>query len=147
MIIEFLAELFPESNLHPKDLVKRARARYLITIFDTNVFEGYKDFFFLGGPSTPLLDGLEAFQAVLPETGFAVGEWSIADIAAIPFLVRFAMLLENDLGNYPAGEGKKAFAELKSPRFARLWKYIQDAKQRPSLKASYKEVRCRSVSL
>lgn len=75
-----------------------------------------------------------------------MGDWSIADVAAVPFLARIKLLLENDLGRYPAGEGLKAMEELKKPKFARLMKYIEDAKNRPSFKATWNEVRISVVS-
>ena len=75
-----------------------------------------------------------------------MGDWSIADVTAVPFLARIKLLLENDLGRYPAGEGLKAMEELKKPKFARLMKYIEDAKNRPSFKATWNEVRISVVS-
>ena len=36
--------------------------------------------------------------------------------------------------------GKKALAELQQPRFARLMKYIEDAKAQPSFKKTYDAV-------
>ncbi|TFK89258.1 thioredoxin-like protein [Polyporus arcularius HHB13444] len=136
VIVEFLADLFP-GKLRPSDPVQLAYARLFIALFDTKVHEAFKGFFFLGAPVSDLLDQLEAIQARLPETGFAVGEFSIADVAAAPFLARIMLLLENDIGKYPVGEGKKAFEELQKPKFARLMKYIADLKARPSFRASY----------
>lgn len=101
----------------------------------------------MGKSPTLVVDVLRTLQSRLPEEGFAVGEWSIADIAAAPFLARFVMLLENDLGKYPVGEGKKAFEALKQPEFGRIMRYLDDLKARPSFKATYDEVSCRVTSV
>ena len=142
VIIEFLADLFPESGLLPADPVARAKARFFITAFDTTVFAGFKGFFFMGAPAATLVDGIDALQKLLPATGFAAGEkWSIADIVAAPFLVRIVMLLNNDLGKYPVGEGKKTLEVLRGAKFNRFNKYLEDLKAQPSFKATWDEVR------
>lgn len=84
-----------------------------------------------------ILDHLETLQSFLPENGFAVGPWSVADIAVGTLLIRIELLLANDTGKYPVGEGKKAFQALQGPRFTR----IQDVRARPSVKAAIDEVR------
>ena len=140
-LIEFVADVFPESNLLPADPVLRARARMINVYFDTRFFPVFWDFFLEGKPGADLLGALETMQSLLPETGFAVGpEWSIADIAVAPFLVRVVMLLEHDLGKQSAEEGSKALLALRTPRFARLMKYIEDAKEWSSFKATFDEV-------
>ena len=118
-----------------------AQARLFAALFDGKVFEAFKNYFFMAtATASDLLDALDFVQGRLPETGFAVGEFSIADVAAAPFLVRILLLLEHDIGRYPAGDGKKTFEALQRPRFARLSKYIADLKARPSFQASYDEV-------
>ncbi|KAI0747172.1 thioredoxin-like protein [Daedaleopsis nitida] len=137
IIVEFIAELFPESKLHPADLVQRARARLFISVVEQKLFEGFKNFIVIGESNESLLAGLEAVQACLPEMGFAVGEWSIADVAAAPFLIRTMMFLERDIGKFPVGEGPKTLEELQKPKYARLAKYIQDISTRPSVQATF----------
>ncbi|KAH9849004.1 thioredoxin-like protein [Lenzites betulinus] len=143
IILEFLNDLFPEAKLLPTDPVLRAKARLFENTWDTKGFEGFRDFFFMyaksEGAEKTLLDGLEAVQARLPPTGFAVGEWSNADAAVGPFVVRGFMLLKNDLGTYPAGKGIKLYEELQGPKFARLRKYAEDVQERPSFKATWDE--------
>lgn len=122
----------------------RAEARLAINTWETKCFEGFKSFFFMYAQSEnaekTLLDGIAAFQARLPATGFVVGEWSNADSAVAPFLLRIELLLKNDLGTYPAGEGVKVYQTLQGPKFARLGKYLQDVKEHPSVKATWDEV-------
>ncbi|EKM49075.1 uncharacterized protein PHACADRAFT_265855 [Phanerochaete carnosa HHB-10118-sp] len=140
VILEFLADLFPDSGLLPKDPVLRAKARLFITVVDGQPFEGFKGYFFMREPATKLIDGLDALQKQLPATGFAVGEkWTIADIAIAPFLARIFLLLENDLGVYPAGDGKKTLEILRGEKFARLNKYYEDVKAQSSFKATWDE--------
>ncbi|KAI0699166.1 hypothetical protein C8T65DRAFT_729108 [Cerioporus squamosus] len=141
-LIEFVADIFPESGLHPADPVVRARARMINNFFDTRFFPLFWDFFFEGKPEAraPLLEVVETLQGLLPETGFAVGIWSMADVAIAPFLVRLPMQLENDIGKQSTEEGNKMLRALREPRFTRMMTYIQEVKQRPSWKATYDEV-------
>ena len=138
--MQFLAETFPEAHLVPSNSLKRVEMRLFIVHLDTKFFEAFRDVLFGSAPVARLIDAFAALQALLPPTGFAVGEFSLADAAAVPFLVRALLLLENDIGKYPAGEGKKAAATLREPKFARLRKYIEDVKARPSFKNTYDEV-------
>ena len=93
-----------------------------------------------GGSDATLLAGLEALQARLPATGFAVGEWSIADVAGAPVLIRIMTHLEHDVGKQAAGEGTKTLAELRKPKYARVMKYIEDVINRPSVQATWSTV-------
>ncbi|KAI0747171.1 thioredoxin-like protein [Daedaleopsis nitida] len=137
VIVEFIAELFPESQLQPTDLVQRAKARLFITVIEGKIIDSYRAFFIRGESNETLLAGFEALQARLPATGFAVGDWSIADVAAAPILVRIMTHLENDIGKYPAGEGTKTLQELRKPKYARLMKYIEDSSNRPIIKSTF----------
>ncbi|EKM51495.1 uncharacterized protein PHACADRAFT_261658 [Phanerochaete carnosa HHB-10118-sp] len=140
VILEFLADLFPESSLLPKDPVLRAKARLFIAVFDAQVYEGFKGYFFVREPAAKLISGLDALQKQLPASGFATGEkWTSADMAVAPFLVRIFFFLENDLGVYPAGEGKKTLEVLRDEKFARLNKYLEDLKAQSSFKATWDE--------
>ncbi|KAI0651478.1 thioredoxin-like protein [Trametes meyenii] len=141
IIVEFLADLFPEANLLPSDPLLRAKARLFANVVETKVLDALKAFFFVyaDGAEKTLFEAFEALQARLPATGFAVGKWSTADIAAGPYLTRIYMLLKNDIGKYPAGKGAEVYIALQGPKFARLSKYIEDVKQYPSFKATWDE--------
>ncbi|KAI0360316.1 thioredoxin-like protein [Trametes cingulata] len=142
VILEFLADLFPEAKLLPSDPVLRAQARLFMLTVDKQLFEGFRQFLFnyTEGAEKALLDGFEALQARLPVTGFAIGEWSIADAAAAPFLVRIELLLKHDLGTFPEGEGLRVLQLLQEPKFARVMQYLEDCKSRPSVKSTWDEV-------
>ncbi|KAI0350035.1 thioredoxin-like protein [Trametes cingulata] len=141
IILEFLADLFPEAKLLPSDPVLRAKARLFMAAAETHIIEGFRAFFFARPENAEkvLLDSLEAVQARLPGEGFAIGEWSIADMAAAPFLARIDLLLRHDLGRFPVGEGLRVHKVLQGERFARLRKYLEDIKACPSFKATWDE--------
>ncbi|KAI0336579.1 thioredoxin-like protein [Cubamyces sp. BRFM 1775] len=141
VILEFLADLFPEAHLLPADPVLRAQARLFINIFETKVFEAFRNFFFTpDGSSTALLEGLEALQARLAPNGFALGEqWTNADSAVAPFLVRIDLMLKNDIGKFPQSEGLKVLEVYQGPKFARLTKYIEDIRESSLFKGTWDE--------
>ena len=83
-------------------------------------------------------------QALLAPKGFAIGDGSsvtIADLAVAPFFGRLEIVLKNDFGGYPEGEGKKVWETLQTDsRFERWRKYWADLKARDSFKATFDEV-------
>ncbi|EKM56306.1 uncharacterized protein PHACADRAFT_253365 [Phanerochaete carnosa HHB-10118-sp] len=136
VILEFLADVFPDSGLLPQDPVLRARARLFIAVFDAQVFDAFKAYFWMNEPVTKLLDALDALQKLLPATGFVAGEkCGIADIAVAPLLSTMVALLENDLGVYPVGDGRNTLEVLRGEKFARFSTYIDDLQAQPSFKA------------
>ncbi|EKM56324.1 uncharacterized protein PHACADRAFT_253393 [Phanerochaete carnosa HHB-10118-sp] len=136
VILEFLADLFPDSGLLPQDPVLRAKARLFIAVFDAQAFDAFKAYFWMNEPATKLLDVFDALQKLLPATGFATGEkWSIADMTVAPLLSTVVTLLENDLGVYPVGDGRNTLEVLRGERFARFSTYIDDLQAQPGFKA------------
>lgn len=85
------------------------------------------------------MGSIEVIQQLLPEEeGFAIGKWSIADAAVIPFLARAEVLLKNDIGKYEVGKGKAVWAKLETdPKYARFRKYLADVKDRDSFKETF----------
>jgi glutathione S-transferase len=84
------------------------------------------------------LGAIEYIQELLPEEGFAVGTWSIADAAVVPFLARAEVVLKNDIGKYEEGKGKTLWYKLETdPKYARFRKYLADAKERDSFKETF----------
>ncbi|KAI9061595.1 glutathione transferase omega class [Trametes sanguinea] len=141
VILKFLADIFPEARLLPTDPVLRAQARLFIAATDRLLFRAFIAFFFkyTEGADQVLLNTLEEVQRRLPPTGFAIDEWSNADISVAPLLVRFPLLLKHDLGKCPVGEGPKVLEILQGPKFARLMKYIHELEQRPSVRSTWDE--------
>ncbi|EMD34653.1 hypothetical protein CERSUDRAFT_86064 [Gelatoporia subvermispora B] len=137
VLLEFVADLFPEAHLLPSNPVLRAKARFFIDAISTKVTGTWYSFFRKGGSPDEFFTGLEVIQALLPPSGFAVGEYSIADAAIAPFLARAWVNLENDTGAWKEGDGATVLATLQSARFARLNQYIQDLEARPNFKATF----------
>ena len=140
VLIEFVNDLFPEAKLLPDDPVKRAKARFFIDAVSTKLTPALHGFQQRGGSEDDVIKAFEVIQSLLSPTGFAVGEYSLADIAIAPFLARFDVSLRNELGNFPEGAGSAILETLRSPRFARLQKYFEDLKSRPSFQRTFDEV-------
>lgn len=91
------------------------------------------------GP-TAILPPIEALQALLPSDGYAVGQWSIADAIAAPFLAQVVHSLKNDrLGfntsRYESGSGIKVWEVIReNDKYARFKKYYVDLTSRESFK-------------
>lgn len=142
ILVEFVADLYPESHLLPADPVQRARARFFIDVVSNKLVPGWMGLVRTGTPEAlqGFVQGIQAIQDLLPEQGFAVGEFSIADVAVAPFLARSLTVLENEIGAYEPGEGKKLLETLQQPRFARFQKYWADLQARPSFQATFDKV-------
>ena len=143
VLVEFVADLFPSSGILPADPVKRAQARFFIDGVSSKFVPAWSGVQFRNASVEDLYAALEYLQSLLPaESGFAIGEFSAADIAIAPFLARMRISFLNDIGAFPEGEGPKIYAEItSSSRFARFTKYQEDLFARESFKATFDEVR------
>ncbi|RPD53469.1 glutathione S-transferase C-terminal-like protein [Lentinus tigrinus ALCF2SS1-7] len=142
VLVEFIADLYPNAHLLPSDPVLRAKARFFIDGVSTKLVPAWHNFLQGKSPVEDFYKAVEYVQALLPaEGGFAVGEYSIADIAITPFLARARVSLINEFGAYPEGEGKQVWEALSSGqgRFARFGKYLADLLNRESFKATFDE--------
>ncbi|KAI0366061.1 hypothetical protein BV20DRAFT_972253 [Pilatotrama ljubarskyi] len=141
ILVEFVADLFPQSGLLPTDPVLRAKARFFIDGVSTKLVPAWHAFSQGKTSVEDYYKAVEYIQDLLPAQGFAVGQYSIADVAITPFLARAKITLLNDLGGYPEGEGPKILNELRSGtgRFARFGKYFTDLLERESFKATFDE--------
>ncbi|KAA1476125.1 hypothetical protein DENSPDRAFT_874429 [Dentipellis sp. KUC8613] len=142
VMLQFVIDLYPNSNLYPKAPVDRARARLFIER-TASVFTSLFAFMLRGGAADALVESLRNLQSLLPPGGgWAIGpEFSFADAAVAPFVGRIELYLRNDLGKYPVGEGPKLHKRLfEGTEFARLQQYWKDIAARPSFKATYDEL-------
>ncbi|KAI0360305.1 glutathione S-transferase C-terminal-like protein [Trametes cingulata] len=141
ILVEFVADLFPQSGLLPTDPVQRAKARFFIDGVSTKLVPAWHAYSQGKSPAEDLYKAVEHLQALLPEQGYAIGQYSIADVAITPFLARARITLLNDLGGYPEGEGPQVLEALTSGsgRFARFGKYFTDLLARESFKATFDE--------
>lgn len=138
VILEFLAEVFPDAPLLPANPLLRAKARTFVEIYRNYVSSEYLGAFFLGKPIEGVLKALETLQAELPpDGGFAASEWSIAEAAVAPFIARLFLFLRVGLGSYTEEQGQTLRDTLASPRFARLTQWVKDVHERPSFQKTW----------
>ena len=144
ILLEFVADLYPDSGLLPKDPVERARVRFFIDAASTKLFPAFVAFFYRGEASEPFVAALAELQDLLPPAAqFAVGDhFTIADAAIAPFIGRWELNLRNDVGKFAKGTGPRVYEEVfKSERFARFQKLYENISSRESFKNSFDAVR------
>ncbi|KAG1751491.1 uncharacterized protein EDB91DRAFT_1234848 [Suillus paluster] len=127
VILEFVADLYPDSGLLPKDPVLRAKVRFFINA--TTKLEGPLQAFIRGQESYEhILKEIEFIQGLLEDgKDFAVGDhYTIADVSITPYLARLKVIIENDTGRY-------------SHLFAKFTTYVELMLERPSLKQTNDE--------
>jgi len=140
VLVEFIADLYPHAHLLPSDPVTRAKARFFIEVVSSKLVPAWNSFWRgTGGTAEGFLNAIEAVQSLLPKEGFAVGDYSIADIAVTPFIARAQVCLKNEIGGYQKGEGKKVLDQLAEPRFERFSKYWEELQARPNFKETFDE--------
>ncbi|KAL0957908.1 hypothetical protein HGRIS_000089 [Hohenbuehelia grisea] len=141
VLLEFIADLYPNSTLLPKDPVDRAKVRFFIDAISTKFAPGYIGAVLRGESFDTLFQGIEGIQSLLGKGDFAVGNsFTNADAAALPFIARTLVALEHDLGAFPAGSGSQAFKTLQEdPKYARFRAYYQTLASRESFKKTFNE--------
>ncbi|KAF9527697.1 hypothetical protein CPB83DRAFT_855876 [Crepidotus variabilis] len=138
VLIEFFADLSKDVPLLPKDPVQRAKARFFIETVTPKLFGAYYSAIRSGADPAGFVEAVEVLQQLLPPTGYAVGNWSIADAAVTPFLARAELAFTNDLGTFEAGKGKVVWARLEQePQYERFRKYLADVKGRKSFQKTW----------
>ena len=144
VLLEFVADLFPNSKLLSKDPVERAKARFFIDAVSNKVPGNWFAHMARGESSDALIAGLEFIQDLLPDgKKYALGDdFTIADAAIAPFLARIETTMKNDIGVFKSGEGKKTWEQIfTSPKFEKFQKYFENIKSRDSFKSTWDEVR------
>ncbi|OJT08274.1 Glutathione S-transferase L1 [Trametes pubescens] len=139
VLVEFVADLFPDSGILSADPVTRAQTRFFIEGVSSKLIPAWYAYFLRGASVDDLYAAAEYVQSLLPAEGFAVGTFSAADIAIAPFLARARVSLVNEIGKYPEGDGKKVWEALNTGKFARLGKYTEDLFARESFKSTFDE--------
>jgi glutathione S-transferase len=104
VILEFLADLYPDSGLLPKDLLLRAKVRFFVDVATKHVESPFYDFVIGRGSYENVLKGIGFLQGLLEEgRDFAVGDhYTIADACISPCLARIEIITETDIGRVPA---------------------------------------------
>jgi len=139
ILLEFVADLYPNSGLLPKDPIQRARVRLFIHAVATKLHEAFVAFFYRGEAPDNFVAAVTEIQELLSPSGFAVGNhFTIADAALAPFVGRWELNLRNDVGKYAEGTGPRIHELLfRSERFARLQKFYDNITSRQSYKTSF----------
>ncbi|KIJ63476.1 hypothetical protein HYDPIDRAFT_29284 [Hydnomerulius pinastri MD-312] len=139
VIVEFIADLYPDSNLLPKDPVLRAKARFFIETFTAKFSP--RSFILRNEPYQPILDAIAAIQDLLPESGmWAVGDaFSIADLNFAPLYARFKLTIDSGLGMYEPGKDRELLNAMADPKYAKFNAYVAHLLERPSFKATWDE--------
>ena len=100
VILDFVADLYPDSGILPKDPVLRANVHFFIDATAKHIEA--PAYAFLRGlePYENVLKGIEFVQGLLEEgRDFAVGDhYTIADACISPPLARLKIITETDIG-------------------------------------------------
>ncbi|CAE6478385.1 hypothetical protein RSOLAG22IIIB_01719 [Rhizoctonia solani] len=143
VLLEFIADLYPNSGLLSANPVERAQSRFAIDLISTKVLPAFFAFSWKGESKEALYDGLLAFQDQLElhAKPFLGGhKISIADAAIAPFIARLEAQLRKDVGGFATGEGPKVYDEIfKGERFKTFSKYAQALLARETIKQSFPE--------
>ncbi|GAB1517246.1 hypothetical protein RhiTH_000290 [Rhizoctonia solani] len=143
VLLEFIADLYPNSGLLSTNPVERAQARFIIDLFSTKALPAFFAVTWKGESPDGLYSALLAFQVQLElhAKPFLGGDkLNIADVAVAPFLARLDSHLRNDVGGFETGVGSKIYDEIfKSERFNTLSKYAQALLARETVKKSFPE--------
>ncbi|KAH9477358.1 Glutathione S-transferase U5 [Psilocybe cubensis] len=138
VLLELFADLSTEVPLLPKDPILRAKARFFVETVTPKFSGAYYAALTRGEDPDQILGAIEVIQNLLPPEGFAVGEWSIADAAVLPFFARAEVTIGNDIGKFEEGKGKATWAKIENDeKYARFKKYFNDLKSRDSFKETF----------
>ncbi|KAG1731621.1 glutathione S-transferase C-terminal-like protein [Suillus paluster] len=143
ILVEFIGDLYPSSNIVPADPVLRAQARFFIEIVSTKFSPNFMKFA-TGNPETThvtVLTGVDAIQDILPDGAkYAVGDqYTIADIAFTPFWARLNLILQKGIGAYKDEERKSFLKALEDPKYTKFNGYVQRLLERQSFKSTFHE--------
>ncbi|KAH7882288.1 thioredoxin-like protein [Phlebopus sp. FC_14] len=140
VILEFIADAYPESGLMPKDPVARAQVRFFIEAVN-KLCSTLMGFSSGREPVDGTIKAIEAIQDLLTDSAeFAMGDkYTIADACVIPFLDRLLLFVKTDIGKFPVGEGFKLGEVLKDPKYAKFMAYAARMMERPATKAIWDE--------
>ncbi|KAG8216299.1 hypothetical protein J3R82DRAFT_6362 [Butyriboletus roseoflavus] len=145
VILEFLADLFPNSSLLPpvSNPTARARVRYFIDVVARDVAAPAFELVGSGVPGAleKLIEGLEKIQTLLPDPDadeggeYAIGkDFTNADCAIVPLLASIDVVAKTDLGRFEPGTGTKLGETLAGQKFDRLRRYKKALLERESVK-------------
>ena len=95
VILEFLADLYPDASLLPKDAVKCSQARIFMNTLEPKMADDIAKWLLNQDDGQAFFDLLETLQAMMPAQGYVIGEWPIADLGAGRLQDRSRLLRED----------------------------------------------------
>jgi glutathione S-transferase len=149
ILVQFIADLAPESDLFPQDALGKARIRFFLDTVNSKIQPNLSKWALGSGSYDAFFEALDAIQGQLPpvEKGkFIFGDkFTLADIAVAPFLGRtLSVQLKKGLGKFDNQEAKRGWEHFQGPKYERLRQYIDDVAARQSWQSTFDEVRDRN---
>jgi glutathione S-transferase len=141
VLLEFFADLYPNSGLLSSDPVERAQTRFIIDLFSTKALPAFMGTLWRGEPPETVYNALLMLQEqlALHASPFLGGDKiNIADAAIAPFIARLELQLKHDVGGFAEGQGPTIYNEIfKNERFLVFQKYAQALLERDTIKNSF----------
>jgi glutathione S-transferase len=103
VLLEFVADLYSDSGLLPKDSIQRAHVRFFIDTVTNKVSPAYIGFVFRGVAPVNFIAALAEPQELLPPSGsgFTIGDhFTIPDAAVVPLIGGWELFFRNNVGTY-----------------------------------------------
>jgi len=144
ILVQFFADLAPESDLLPQDALGKAKVRFFLDAVSNKIQPNLTKWALGSGSYNAFFEALDAIQDQLPPAGkgkYIFGDkFTIADIAIAPFLGRSILIqLRNGLGKFDKEEATRGWERFQSPEYERLRQYIDDITTRPSWQTTFDE--------
>ncbi|KAN0085643.1 hypothetical protein V8E55_006777 [Tylopilus felleus] len=144
VILEFLADLFPNSTLLPpaSNPTARARVRFFIDVVKRDVEAPLLDINRgVPGAHEKLVQGLAKIQSLLPDPEAADGgeyamgkDFTNADCAIVPLLAALDAVVKMEYENAELGDTKQFGEMMAGAKFERLIRYKKALWERESVK-------------
>jgi glutathione S-transferase len=146
ILVQFFADLAPESGLLPKDALGRAKVRFFLDTVSSKIQPSLTRWALGTSTYEAFLEALDAIQDQLPpveEGRYIFGDkFTLADIAIAPFLGRSVLIqLKHSLGKFDKEEAKRGWELFQGPKYERLRQYTDDIASRQSWQSTFDEVR------
>lgn len=146
VLVQFFADLAPESDLLPRDALGRAKVRFFLDAVSNKIQPNLSRWALGTSTYEAFFEALDAIQDQLPPVGegkYIFGdEFTLADIAVAPFLGRSVLIqLRHGIGKFDKEEAKRGWELFQGPKYERLRQYIDDITARPSWQSTFDEVR------
>ena len=144
VILEFIADAYPEAKLMPANPMQRAKVRFFTETVARKYSPAYMAWIMDNEPQAEenYLKAIDSLQGLLSDSGeYVVGDsFTIADACITPLIHRLQLSIDYDIGKFPVGNGPKFGELLKDPKYAKFAKYANAATARPVAKENWDAV-------